>query len=498
MNGDIQFNTDDVKVYLAAAGSGKTSALMREMTSLLAVYRPEEIAFVTFTKKGVAHGIEQALLVNPELSVENLVYFKTLHALCFRELGLKPKAMLTRRDMARFNRLLGFNVHLENGFDRQTDDDKLLARYDAIRSGGRKGLLVHGMFDEAQYTRLTKAYEAFKRINSRVDFYDCLSLFKERGQPVPVKAAFIDEAQDLTRLQWEVCRIAFSQAEKIRIGGDDYQALFSYGGASPRTLVKLSENYPTVKLEKSYRLPKAVYHFAKGITDLIEDKIDKDFRPVKTQEGFVTDMVDRHMLARKIKRDVEQYGASPYRWFLLFRTNHFIGAMADVLEIFGIPYHTSRGFCLDVKLLRRIKRYMNFRKVGYSTPEQFEKFRTEYKITDIQADFTESEVVPSERKYIYLDYIERYGLDELLDMAEKEPTVMLSTPYRVKGGEADYVVVFLDCTKRVNENMMYNMDEELRVLYVSCTRAKLGLYLMRSSGKYGLDRVVDVVKEQIA
>jgi ATP-dependent exoDNAse (exonuclease V) beta subunit len=43
------------------------------------------------------------------------------------------------------------------------------------------------------------------------------------------------------------------------------------------------------------------------------------------------------------------------------------------------------------------------------------------------------------------------------------------------------------------------MDEELRVLYVACTRARTGLYLVDSGGSsYSLEKVVNVVKEQIA
>jgi superfamily I DNA/RNA helicase len=82
-------------------------------------------------------------------------------------------------------------------------------------------------------------------------------------------------------------------------------------------------------------------------------------------------------------------------------------------------------------------------------------------------------------------------------MANKEPFLLLSTPHRVKGGEADFVVTFLDCTRRVAQNIIFNMDEELRVLYVACSRAKQGLFLAASRGKYGLDKVIDGVKEQI-
>jgi superfamily I DNA/RNA helicase len=491
---NIRFTTDDVVVYLAAAGAGKTSAIMDEMTGLLKTYRPDEIAFVTFTRKGVANGIERALQANPQLTADDLVHFKTLHALCFRELGLKRSSVIEYPDMDSFNGMFGFNVTLRKAFERQSNDDKLLSRYDAVRSGSTKGVFIRDNYDGA---RLIKAYENFRAENHLVDFHDCLLKFREENRPVNVKVAFIDEAQDLTLLQWEVCQIAFSSAEKVRIAGDDFQSLFTYAGASPGTLVSLARRYRTIKLETSYRLPRAVYRFTKGITKLIEDKIDKDFRPAKDIEGFVEEVSDRNLLIRRIRKDMADNGLIPYRWYLLFRNNCFIDETAGLLEQYTIPYHTAYGFCIPEEDLVKIKRFYNYRIPGFGSKDAFEKFRKDHNIKDINEDFPESDLIPSEKRYLYFDYVQKFGVEELVEMANKEPFLLLSTTHRVKGGEAGFVVVFLDCTRRVAENAMLHMDEELRVLYVACTRAKIGLFLAASRGKYGLDNVIDVVKGQV-
>lgn len=497
LDDEITFAAGDVIVYLAAAGSGKTTAIMNRMTKLLEVYRPDEIAFVTFTRKGVANGIEKALQANPQLTVDDLIHFKTLHALCFRELGLKRASIIEQSDMERFNKMLGFNVHLAEAFENQSEDDRMLSRYDAIRSGSKKGVYIHGSYDEARYARLIRAYEAFKKENNLVDFYDCLLRFKDAGKPIAVKVAFIDEAQDLTRLQWEVCRIAFSRCEKICIAGDDFQSLFTYAGASPRILVGLAQRYTTVKIEKSYRLSHAVYTFAKGITHLIQDKMDKDFRPAKDIEGFVKEIAERQVLVHAIRRDIEKNGFEPHRWYLLFRNNCFIAGVADLLEQFVIPYHMPHGFCINARDLAKIKRYRRYQIGGYRTSDGFEHFCREYDIKDIQNDFTESNLIPGERRYVLASYVDKYGIDALEEMSRRDPFLLLSTVHRVKGGEAGYVAVFLDCTRRVSENALLNVDEELRVLYVACTRARTGLYLVNSQSCYGLGRIVDIVKEQI-
>ena len=489
------FEGMNVYVYLAPAGAGKTFELVTKVTEALEVYRPDEIAYVTFTRKGVENGIQRILKAVPHVRPDDLIHASTLHAMCFREAGLLHKNIIERSDIEQFNELLGFNVKLAESFENTTDDDKLLQRYDALRAGSKRGVFVEKPVDQERYTRLVNAYEKFKKENDLVDFYDCLIRFKDRALPVSVKVAFIDEAQDLTPLQWEVCDIAFSECEAIHIAGDDYQSLFSYAGASPETLINLSTKHNTIKLERTFRLPKAVYRFSKGITNLIRDKVEKDFVPVKDTEGFVKDMPDRVVLCRTIKSDMDKNGAKPGRWYMLFRNNCFIDDMTALLEQFTIPYHTSKGFCIAAKDIAKLKRFFNYRKMGYGTESAFKSFCDAYSIKDINDDFTESGLIPGENRYMVKDYLDKYGLDALEKLSKGEPFLLLSTTHRVKGGEADFTAVFLDCTKLVSENMTVNLDEELRVLYVACTRAREGLYLVPSQGKYGMDRIIEAVKE---
>ena len=50
------FEGKEVKVLLAQAGSGKTRRLIEEVSKELETRRPEELAFVTFTRKGAEEG----------------------------------------------------------------------------------------------------------------------------------------------------------------------------------------------------------------------------------------------------------------------------------------------------------------------------------------------------------------------------------------------------------------------------------------------------------
>ena len=493
----VRFNTDDVTIHLASAGAGKTTTAMQVITDALKSYRPDEIAFVTYTRKGVETGVARALAVNKDLTPDDLMHFKTLHALCFREAHLARKNIITQSDITQFNSELGFSLTMNDAFGHVTEDDRLLQRYDAERSGSKRGVFVDGNYDRFRYDRLVNAYKAFKEGHDLVDFYDCLLKYMEQGEPLQgVKIALIDECQDLTPLQWQVCMKAFSEAEKVICLGDDFQCLYTYNGAAPELLVEMASHYKTVKHEISYRLPRKVYEFSKGITDLIQEKVEKDYRPADDREGFVETLPDRNVLARLIRDDLKSNGVMPGRWYLLFRTNCFIADMASVLEQFIVPYHTSKGFCIPARELNKIERYYSYRKVGYGSEEAKQRFMEENKITDINDSFMHSELIPGKERYFYQDLVDTWGLETLKKMsAMTEPFCLLSTVHKVKGGEADYTAMFMDCTRVVSENITLNADEELRVLYVGCTRSREGLYLIPASGKYSLSKLIDIVKE---
>jgi superfamily I DNA/RNA helicase len=225
--------------------------------------------------------------------------------------------------------------------------------------------------------------------------------------------------------------------------------------------------------------------------------VDKDYRPVKDMEGFVTEIRNQDLLIREVEKDIKENGFTPYRWYLLFRNNYFITDLANKLEYRVIPYHTPGGFFINDRELAKIRRFYSYRKKGFGTEESFKIFCTKYNIKDINEEFVESNLISTERRYVYFDYIRRYGIDALEEMARKEPSILLATTHRVKGGEADHVAVFLDCTRQVDMNRQFGTDEELRVLYVACTRARIGLYLVASNSKYSLERLVDIAKEHI-
>ena len=80
------------------------------------------------------------------------------------------------------------------------------------------------------------------------------------------------------------------------------------------------------------------------------------------QNGRSTRSVQTLGIWDRVKNDLKAHGYRPGRWMFLFRTNCFIDGMVELIESMGVPYSTSRGFCIEKKELDLIDRYYKFRK----------------------------------------------------------------------------------------------------------------------------------------
>lgn len=190
------FEGKDVRVILANAGAGKTKRLIDEVTKELETRRPEELAFVTFTRKGAEEGLHRVcskLVFTPE----ELPYFRTLHSLTFHALGLKATQMFGRLDQRKFNKEYGYEVNrceVDTGKVAPTRDSEYLNFYDLERSGALTSKqLAEADIKLGYYHQLVRKYEEYKAREHLVDFFDCLIKYVQEGDPLPCKVVLIDE-----------------------------------------------------------------------------------------------------------------------------------------------------------------------------------------------------------------------------------------------------------------------------------------------------------------
>lgn len=477
-----------------------THKIIEEVTKELEVRRPEEVAFVTFTRKGAEEGLRR-ICSKLMLEADDFPYFRTLHSLTFHALNLKPSQMFGRIDQRKFNSMYGFNVNrveVDTKKVMPTKDSKYLDFYDLKRSGALTSKqLAEADIDLVYYRRLVQKYEEYKSSNCLVDFFDCLIKYVQYGVPLPCKIIYVDECQDISALQWKVIEKAFSNAEKIVLVGDVKQCIYQYSGARPDFLIDFSRKFPTEHLAMSYRLPRCVYDLANAVTSFMGEKTEqKSLFREENPEGSITQLSDVGRLSNFIDLNDIKNNTKRTKWYLLARNKCYLTMYTEMLEEKIIPYWTCEGFFMGGAIMKRLKDYENFRKEGYKDEKAKEEFMRKFGIVDFNEPFTETNLFTEKRKWVYASYIQKYGLEKLAEMTKWNPQILVSTIHYVKGGEADNVSILLDATDRTKNNVFYDIDEELRVLYVGITRTRENLFLVDSKKGNGYDKIINVLKSE--
>jgi superfamily I DNA/RNA helicase len=480
---------NNLSLILGGPGCGKTTRLLNiVMGHLSEGIGSEEIAFVTFTKSAATEAQERAaekFSLDPET---DLPWFRTIHSLAYKQLSLTRDEIMDQRDWIEFvdlvdERLTG-TFETEDGLivigGREIGDKMLrLVDYAATTLQALWDVYheVNEPVDWHRLQRFASALQFYKSDSGKLDFSDMLLRYREIGNPVPVRIAVIDEAQDLTPAQWAVVRKAFGFAERVYISGDDDQAIYSWAGADVPQFLNLSRT-PEV-LPVSHRLPRDVHTFAQTIAQRISSRYAKPFRPTDR-----AGTVEFHNTPDAV--DIRE----PGRWFLLARNSHMLSRLEEIVRDYGIPY-TKRGRSAVVKWeIEAIRLWTN--RAGLSfTAQQVKtlcKARNEappqlhesklYRLADLgwsgdQRGWDRAlSTIPPHRQSFY-EAAETRGEDLLA-----EPRIRIETIHGVKGGEADHVLMMTDMSTRTMESFHANPDNEHRVFYVGATRALQSLHIV--------------------
>lgn len=439
-------------LLLGPPGCGKTTRLLADVSDRLTQgVPPERIAYVSFTRVAVREARDRASETFG-LGSDVLPFFRTVHSLCFRELGLRRSDVFGRSSLRDLANLTGEAItgHFDpdkptlgnNGdeylFLDQYARSKCITLQDAWHEHG-------GFVDWLRLKRFTQAYTFFRSDLGQADFTDMLEryvtdpIFRDG---VDVDAVFIDEAQDLTELQWRVIDRAFGHVTDVTVAGDDDQAIFRWAGADASRMMDWTGSSEV--LSQSHRLPRAVFDLAADVLGLVQRRLTKPFRPT-----------DRAGSVERITRP-DEVDLSAGTWLLLARTRAQLQKFVAVARTQGVTYSLMDRHSVDTKHVELILAYERQRKSEPGTPIWHDAL---------------SEISLEDREY-YLACLRRG--ENLL----KAPRVRIETIHGAKGAEADNVVLLTDLNRRIVRGMELDPDAERRVWYVGVTRARERLYIV--------------------
>ena len=320
-------------IVLGPPGTGKTTTLLNKVDDYLKKTDPDKIGYFAFTQKA-AHEARDRAMRDFNLGEDDLPYFRTLHSLAFRKLGLKKDQVMQPRHYKDLGNKLGFPVTYADYQEDQggifTSDSEYLR---IIQLAQLRNITPEQQFDLAEHTQdlerdqlriIANELIRYKKEYNLIDYNDMILDFTKSNLSPKFDVVFIDEAQDLSLMQWDMAKTIWNKTENAFIAGDDDQAIFRWAGADVDSFINLKGTY--LPLTQSYRIPTKVHNLAMNIINKITNRIPKTWQP-KTNEGTL----HRHF-------DVDSIDMTTGDWLVLSRTRHMLNDIEESLYRQGLYY----------------------------------------------------------------------------------------------------------------------------------------------------------------
>ena len=472
-----------VNIILGPPGTGKTTTLLNIVDEAIeSGIPPERIAFLAFTRKAANEAIERAI-ARFGFDEDRMPFFRTIHSLAFKQLGLRSDEVMTPSHYKKFGRAMGLTF--KGIYDEVTMlpvgdglGDKC-ARVDALarmtmRSTEQQFELSN--IPDLTYHAVEQYKQTLKQYKHEFGLFDFTDMLEKYEGNLPVDVCIFDEAQDLSSLQYRLGIRLAKSAKKVFIAGDDDQAIFGWAGADVNKFLSLKGN--KIVLPKSYRIPSTIHHLANKILKRIRKRYSKTWHP-REYEGAVEWVAN--------EQEINLEGS----WLLLARSKYLLNRCKQVAIQQGRGYIIHNNSSLSTDITRAIISWESLRKgnkLSITEAKNVLQFiPIKHKLEDLETYGVNDIGLPKDMlKQSWLKVLkliplqDREYLRACLRNGEKfsdKPKIIISTIHQIKGGEADNVLLLTDMGKKSFDNIY--SDEELRVWYVAITRAKNKLYIVQ-------------------
>jgi DNA helicase-2/ATP-dependent DNA helicase PcrA len=490
---------------LAGAGSGKTTTITRRIANqvLTDAFQPSEILAVTFTDKAAgemrarlqrlgAHGVQARTFHSAALA--QLRYFVG------DELGqILPSKALTLQPIRRslpppykFRPLGDLASEIEWAKNRRLTPDTYVAGLGEHEPPIPPDLMVS----------VFRRYEAHKEGHGRIDFEDLLELAIRLYDENPAAAetfraryrAFtVDEYQDVNLLQQSLLERWLGGRDELCVVGDDYQAIYSFTGATPDYLLKMQGR--TFRLEENYRSTPEILELANRLVPKLGGS-EKVLRATRAsgEEPVLRLCEDAEAEVTSIVANIGAFHREGVRYeeiAVLYRINSRSEEFEEALADAGIPYQVRGGAFLVRPGARGMIRALRGATARTDVAEAVRQTAQTQGLTPtLPEGIGDEELTRQGDLARFVRLAEEFGegsvgdfLADLQSRFGEESTgrgVNLLTYHRAKGLE--FEVVFLP--KLEEGELPFKRSrtpearaEERRLLYVGMTRAKRHLEL---------------------
>ena len=483
-------------------GTGKTQTLLDKVIEYKNKGIPlDRIGYFAFTRKAAHEARDRFLETFPHLTKKNIKHFRTLHSFAFRYLGLQEENVMQEEHYKIIGEECGLRIKYAtyeknefNGIFTSNSEYLNLINLATVRNISVLDQLDRnehlGKIERDKIQVVAKHIEDYKNTYKLIDYNDMLNRFITQIQLPEAKVPefdviFIDEAQDLSLLQWKMITALQPHTKDIYIAGDDDQAIFGWAGADVDSFI----NFDAVEipLKQSKRVPIIVHQRALLRLDNIKSgRLEKPWNTPTSEEGNI-----------KIFFSIDPINLSKGDWYILARTNDLLKPILQNLRRRGVYFETKDGRSMSESLYRDILNWEAWKKGKELNTievqrllEGFDKkfketedklfnlnnLKTEYKL-DSRLQWYDAFTAVSPNTKTYIRTMRNNGEDLRL-----KPRVKVLTLHSSKGGEATNVIILQNQTRNTIKGAtktIMKQDEEQRVWYVGLTRCSKNLFLIR-------------------
>jgi DNA helicase II / ATP-dependent DNA helicase PcrA len=342
---------------LAGAGSGKTTTITHRIANQVAsgAFLPEQILAVTFTDKAAREMRARLAALGVERVRAATFHAAALAQLSFfgrvRDLRVLASKVLPLRWIGnslpmpyKFTPAVDLATEVERAKNRRLTPETYL-----------DGLGEHEPpIPPELMQRVFRDYERRKTESGQVDFEDLLAhavaLYEEDRDALGVvqaryRAFTVDEYQDVNLLQQSLLELWVGDRDDLCAVGDDYQAIYSFTGATPRYLLSLPERYPhaaVVRLEENYRSTPQVLALANRLVPNLGGA-EKTLRaalpdgPEPETRGFASATDEAAFVLTRV-RELHAQGVAYEEMAILYRTNARSALWEETFTTAEIPF----------------------------------------------------------------------------------------------------------------------------------------------------------------
>lgn len=353
-------------LLLAVPGSGKTTVLVSRIAHLMSCrgVGAGELLTLTFSRESARDMKRRFESLFAPIGLAS-PRFSTIHSFCYTVLKYYaaryrrpfPKLMSGGEGGVSSAQLLQAVYQDVNG--EYLSDDLLESLTNTISLAKNLMLSKEEAAKEGRdlerFDQVWEKYESVKKQKGMMDYDDLLVFSLDVLKKLaPVRNHFleqyryvlVDEAQDTSRVQYEILKLFRGHARMFVVGDED-QCIYSFRGAYPEGLLSFPEEFPgtqVLKIERNYRsrqdIVAAANEFIKVNQNRYAKEMSSDASPAAPGEQSISyvELEDYNRQYEAVRQLIQKLPQGETMG-ILYRNNESAVPLLDMLERNGIPYY---------------------------------------------------------------------------------------------------------------------------------------------------------------